>query len=65
MKTNYTPVTFSPADCRRIADAQEGNARLFRQYERRSPWNSKTRAGFRDLAETAEKCAREFRTLIA
>lgn len=41
-----------------IAEAQRRNAELYREWARRAPWNSKTRAGWLRLAEQAEHTAR-------
>lgn len=56
---------WSQEDLLRLASAQEGNAVLYRKYARISPWNSKTRKGWVELAETAEKLANAARSLIA
>lgn len=40
-----------------IAEAQRHNADLYREWARRAPWNSRTRAAWLELAEQAEEIA--------
>lgn len=54
-KSPYQPP--SRKVCLKIALCQSNNAKLYRSYEKLAPWNSKTRAGWKQLAEEAESCA--------